>query len=84
MSAVTAPALRKRRRRPRWVRRWAARGFLLGLFLLVVGVGALAWYASRVPIPPEAPAIGTTVIAAADGTRLASLDGGQDLSLIHI
>ena len=30
------------------------------------------------PIPPEAPTIGTTVILASDGTRLASLDGGQD------
>ncbi|HEV8115745.1 MAG TPA: transglycosylase domain-containing protein, partial [Acidimicrobiales bacterium] len=56
----------------------------MGLFLAVVGVGALAWYASRVPIPPEAPAIGTTVIAAADGTRLASLDGGQDRTPVSL
>ena len=61
-----------------------ARGFLVGLFLLVCGVGFLAWYASRVPIPPEAPTIGTTTIFAADGTRLASLDGGQDRVAISL
>jgi len=84
MSAVTSLAPRKRRQRPRRLRRWVARGFLVGLFLAVVGVGALAWYASRVPIPPEAPTIGTTVIAAADGTRLASLDGGQDRTPVSL
>ncbi len=71
----------KRRRR---LRRWVARLFLLSLFLGVVGVGALAWYASRVPIPPETPTIGTTVIYAADGTRLASLDGGQDRTQVKL
>ena len=69
------PAPPKRRRR---LRRWAARLFLASLFVGVVMVGALAWYASRVPIPPETPPIATTVIFASDGTRLASLDGGQD------
>jgi len=62
----------------------AAYLFLFGLFLAVVGVGALVWYASRVPIPPETPTIGTTVIAAADGARLGSLDGGQDRTPVKL
>jgi len=78
--ATEAPA----RRRGRRLRRWAARLFLVGLFLAVVGVGTLVWYASRVPIPPETPTIGTTVIYAADGTRLASLDGGQDRTPVKL
>jgi len=78
---ATEPVPRKRRRR---LRRWAARLFLVSLFLAVVAVGALAWYASRVPIPPETPTIGTTVILAADGTRLASLDGGQDRTPVKL
>jgi len=51
---------------------------LFCLFLGVIGVGALAWYVSKVPIPPEVPRMATTTVMAADGTRLASLDGGQD------
>jgi len=72
------------RRWGRRLRRLAAVAFLAGLFLAVLGVGALAWYASRVPIPPETPTIGTTVIYAADGTRLASLDGGQDRTPVKL
>ena len=69
------PAPPKRRRR---LRRWVARLFLASLVLGVLGVGALVWYASRVPIPPEVPSLATTTVFAADGTRLASLEGGED------
>jgi penicillin-binding protein 1A len=70
--------------RGRRLRRWVARLVVAGLFFVVVGVGVLTWYASRVPIPAEAPTLGTTVIFAADGTRLASLDGGQDRTPIEL
>ena len=72
---ATEPGAPPRRRR---LRRWASRLFLVSLFVGVVGVAALAWYASRVPIPPEVPPLATTTVVAADGTRLASLEGGED------
>ncbi len=64
--------------RRRRLRRWASRLFLVSLLLGVVGVAALAWYASRVAIPPEVRPLATTTVVAADGTRLASLEGGED------
>ncbi len=55
-----------------------ARLFLASLVFGVLCVAALAWYASRVPIPAEAPTMATTTVFASDGTRLASLEGGED------
>jgi membrane peptidoglycan carboxypeptidase len=93
-AAVEPEAPRARRRaaavdpeapKPHRRRKILVRLLALGLFFAVIGMIALLWYASTVPLPAEEVPQGTTVILAADGkTRIASLDGGEDRTLVRL